>query len=207
MPVVFLDGVDGSGKTTMIRRLAQDLHVQPVHIADPLWRYLPAVTVPADFPDWVTTTPAADVAVDLLDACVRRLDQIRHHLATPGPASVILVDRGPRTVAASARAHLATGATTASAADPDAAMTRLRTTAMQVALADTCVTVELKVESYDAILHRLADSERADAQYLRYLRALLCYFQNEVPWPGVRRITLDATANIAANVASVRAKF
>ncbi|MER7006273.1 hypothetical protein ABT297_24955 [Dactylosporangium sp. NPDC000555] len=205
--MVFVDGVDGAGKTTMIQRLAQSLPAPTVHVADPLWHYLPAVTAPTDFASWVMSTSAAEVAIAIIDACIHRLADIRRHLELRGPGTVVLVDRGPRTVAASARAHLATGGPAETAVDPESSIRRLRATIGQAAHADDCMAVELRVTSYDAILHRLGDSERTDPRYLRYLRAFLQYFEAETPWPGLRQIVLDATADLATNVGSVQTRL
>jgi thymidylate kinase len=204
MPVVFVDGVDGAGKTTLIHHLARTQRTQPVHIADPLWHYLPAVTDAADFAPWVTSTPAEEVAAALIDACIHRLDHIRQHLGSAEPDNVVLVDRGPRTVAASARAHVATGHSANAAYDPQPAVKRLKAAVMQTAKATACMTAELRVTSYDAILYRLSHSERTDARYLHYLRAFLHHFETEPPWLDVQRIELDATANVTVNVETIR---
>nr|BFE61565.1 hypothetical protein GCM10020063_060910 [Dactylosporangium thailandense] len=204
MPVVFVDGVDGAGKTTLIQHLARALPAQSVHIADPLWHYLPAVTDAADFGPWVTSTPAEEVAAALIDACIHRLDHIRRHLGSAESGNVVLVDRGPRTVAASARAHLATGRSVNAAYDPHPAIGRLKAAVTQAANATACISAELRVTSYDAILYRLGSSERTDVRYLHYLRTFLHHFETDPSWLGVQRIELDATANITVNVETIR---
>jgi len=204
MPVVFVDGVDGAGKTTLIQHLARTLPTQPVHIADPLWNYLPAVTNAADFGPWVTSTPAEEVAAALIDACIHRLDHIRRHPGSAEPGNVVLVDRGPRTVAASARAHIATGHSANAAYDPRPAVKQLTAALMQTAEATACMTAELRVTNYDAILYRLSHRERTDVRYLHYLRTFLHHFETDPPWLGVQRIELDATANITVNVRIIR---
>ncbi|GAA4243176.1 hypothetical protein [Dactylosporangium darangshiense] len=205
MPAVFVDGVDGAGKTTMIRELAQSLPT--VHIADPLWRYLPAVTVPTDFAAWVTSTSAAEVATALIDAYIHRLDDIRWRLESTGPDTVVLVDRGPRTIAASALAHVTTRDSPDTTPDLGPALKRLRNALREVVHSDDCITVELRVTRYQAILHRLSNNERADPRYLRYLSAFLQQFKAEPPWPGTRAIALDATADLAANASSLQANL
>jgi hypothetical protein len=205
-PVVFVDGVDGAGKTTMIQRLAQALPTRTVHIADPLWRYLAPVKTPTDFAAWVTGNPGAEIATALINACTHRLVDIRQ-LASTGPGVVVLVDRGPRTITASARAHAATGTSANIPADPDEAIARLQSALAQIVLVADCMSVELRVTSYDTILPRLSDNERTNARYARYLEAFLQYFNADTPWPGIRRIVVNASDDIATNVRSVQAAF
>ncbi|MEU7873353.1 hypothetical protein [Dactylosporangium sp. NPDC049140] len=77
MVVVYIDGVDGTGKTTLINQLIRCHPADVTITAPPLWTYLPAVPVPAAFSTWVTTTPAATVAADLLAAQRTRVADLR----------------------------------------------------------------------------------------------------------------------------------
>jgi predicted ATPase len=203
--VVFVDGVDGAGKTTMIQQLAQSLPTGTAHIADPLWHYLAAVKAPTDFATWVVNNPATEIATALIDACTHRLADVRQHLTSIGPDGMVFVDRGPHTVLASARAHAATGTAADTDAEPDEAITRLQSAVAQTVLVADCMSVELRVTNYDTILPRLSDNERNSPPYVRYLKAFLQYFNADAPWPGIERIVADASDGITASLRSVRA--
>ncbi|WP_426503029.1 hypothetical protein ACPPVO_36130 [Dactylosporangium sp. McL0621] len=205
--MAFVDGVDGAGKTTMIQEVAQSLPAGTAHIADPLWHYLAAVKTSTDFAAWVVSTAAIEIATALIDACAYRLADIRQHLTSIGPHGVVLVDRGPRTVVASARAHAATGTSGKTDADPDEAISRLRSAVAQILLVADCVSVELRITSYDSILPRLSDNERTNAPYVRYLMAFLQYFNADTPWPGIEPIVVDASNGVAVSLRSVQAAF
>jgi hypothetical protein len=106
----------------------------------------------------------------------------------------VLVDRGPRTVEASAHAHLHSGvpATTGSALAPDRAA--MRTAATELAAAQPCLSVELTVEDYDPIIDRLSDHDRRNPAYLHYLRTFLHRFHRTEHLDGLRRLQLHAVA-------------
>ncbi|MEV4135512.1 hypothetical protein AB0J72_25455 [Dactylosporangium sp. NPDC049742] len=202
MVVVFVEGVDGTGKTTLINHL---IHCHPAGVAiaaSPLWRYLPAVSVPEAFAAWVTTTPATTVAVSLLSAQHMRVSDLP---ALTTRHAIVLVDRGPRTVEASARAHLAT-AEPPSAQSP--AITHLtaalHTAVRHLAQAHPCLSIELAADSYDEIIERLTDPDRGNARYLRYLRTFLREFQNCAVADGPARVRLAATASLTRNTAAAR---
>ncbi|MEU6022653.1 hypothetical protein [Micromonospora sp. NPDC047134] len=61
--IVFLDGPDGSGKSTLIARLDSALvtHERTVTHAPPLWTYLDELSAPEDFGPWVQTTPGIQI--------------------------------------------------------------------------------------------------------------------------------------------------
>ncbi|MBT8224386.1 MAG: hypothetical protein HKP61_07075 [Dactylosporangium sp.] len=207
MTVAFLDGVDGSGKTTLLDRLAHALAPGRAVTALPLWRFLPALATPADFTPWVTSTDATHIAAALLTGQTRRLQTIENLGRDAGNRVVVLVDRGPATVVASARAHLRTGIQTGHHQAIDLAdhVGRLRDAVERLAAETACLSIELQViGSPDQILDRLTAEERADPGYLRYLRALhreFTTFIDRVPaWAGLHRVRLDATQPVDANV-------
>lgn len=204
--VVFLDGVDGSGKTTLLHGLAEVAREEEVTIAPPLWHWLPAVDRPEAFADWVTRTAAERVAVELLEAQRRRIDALRSR-ASGFDASTVLVDRGPKTVEASARAHLHRTDQTTSGSDLDRHFAGLRRCVDLLARSADCVSIELTVSSYDEILERLSVRDRYDATYIRHLHAFLQEFQRTDAVAGVRSLVLDAASPFEQNRAAAALAF
>lgn len=103
--IIFVDGIDGSGKTALIRHLATALNSSGIEavVSSPLWRYLPTIAAPEQFASWAVSTAGMNVAEALIGAMIDRLDDLRDLSVAQDP--VYLVDRGPKTVYASARAH------------------------------------------------------------------------------------------------------
>lgn len=206
LPILFLDGVDGAGKSTMINRLEQALTGRPIHVAPPLWTYLPAITEPAEFARWVVATPAFEVAASLLDADAQRLTALRRRAARGGAGWIALVDRGPRTVTASASAQVAAvTATSRPSPLPVDAARRHDIAVTRLAAVEDCISIELQVKDYGEIAHRLTAEERANQRYQRYLATFLDRFLADNGGSRPERLTLDATADIETNVASVLA--
>ena len=196
MVVVYVEGVDGTGKTTLINQLIRCHPADDTAAARPLWTYLPAVPVPAAFATWVTTTPAATVAADLLAAQRRRLADL--HTLT-AQHTIVLVDRGPRTVEASARAHLTAQPPDTSTPAITQLTAELHAATRHLAEAHPCLSIELTTTSYDEILYRLTDTERRNTAYLRYLRRFLREFRDSTTVNGLTRLCQPATASLARN--------
>ncbi|GAA1563337.1 hypothetical protein GCM10009827_101160 [Dactylosporangium maewongense] len=196
MVVVYVEGVDGTGKTTLINQLIRCHPADATVTAPPLWTYLPAAPVPAAFATWVTTTPAATVAADLLAAQRTRVSDL---LALTDQHPIVLVDRGPRTVEASAQAHL----TAKPPITPTPAIAQLtaelRATTRHLAEVHPCLSIELTTASYDEIFHRLTDTERASTAYLQYLRRFLREFRDSTAANDPTQLSLPATASLARN--------
>jgi hypothetical protein len=204
VPIVFLDGVDGAGKSTMINRLEQALTARPVHVAQPLWAYLPPITQPGEFARWVVATPATQVAASLLEANTHRLTALRRRAARAPAGWIALVDRGPKTVSASASAHVATDTTGPGSSPTVADASRRHDTAVtQLAAVEECISVELQVKDYSEITHRLTAEERSNQRYQRYLATFLERFLAGKEGSRVRRLPVDATASLETNIAVV----
>jgi cytidylate kinase len=79
--IIFVDGIDGSGKTTLVRHIAAALHRSGTEVAEssPLWRFLPAIAAPEEFGSWVISATGMHVAEALIGAMVDRLDELRSH--------------------------------------------------------------------------------------------------------------------------------
>ncbi|WP_431884239.1 hypothetical protein [Micromonospora gifhornensis] len=109
--IVFIDGPDGSGKSTLVARLGPALvtHGRTVTHAPPLWSYLNEMSAPEEFAPWVRTTPGIEIAHALLEAKTRRIESLITTAGTRRAHDVTLVDRGPKTEICSARAHHKTG--------------------------------------------------------------------------------------------------
>lgn len=212
MVVVFLDGVDGSGKTTLLNGLVCALAPTRTVTAQPLWRYLPALTTPADFGPWVTSTDADHVGGALLTGQIERIHTLRSLARAAADPVVLLVDRGPATVVASARAHLRTGIRAGDRGRIDLAghVDRLRDAVERLGAETACLSIELAADrGPDRILSRLTAEDRASPGYLRYLHALRHEIGSGVPtWVGLRRVPLDAThpvnINLTAALVAVR---
>lgn len=202
MVVVFLDGVDGAGKTTLLHRLVERFQDQRIVVAPPLWQHLPAIINPDDFADWVTTTEPARVAVDLLTGQHARIAVIQQTMRDVNEPAV-LVDRGPRTIEASARAHLGTVPVPDTIdADVERHVTRLRDAVRQLAEACGCLSIALTARSYDEIVDRLTDDEKRNHAYLRYLHRFLDQFRTTRNIDGVSTLALAATDALDRNCSS-----
>jgi hypothetical protein len=186
--IVFLDGVDGSGKTTLIRHLTTSLAAggRDVHVAWPLWPFLTTITAPDDFPAWVTGTPGTCVAHALLEAQTTRIQ----HLGERGTsAGVLLVDRGPKTVDASARAHAG------AAADPRQMHARQGLQQATAALLHQhrCLSIELDARAgHDTVVGRLHAEPPMLPRYRVYLAAFNAAMTTSPPWPGLPTVVLNA---------------
>lgn len=109
--ILFVDGIDGTGKSTLVARLLDDLARlrTPAVVAPPLWTFLEPISAPEDFGPWVRATPGGEVGRHMVKAMTQRVERL-HADSTGGRQAIVLVDRGPRTVASSARAQARTGA-------------------------------------------------------------------------------------------------
>lgn len=202
MVVVFLDGVDGAGKTTLLRRLTEHPRDHRPVVAPPLWRYLASVTSPEAFAEWATTTEPARVAVELLCAQRDRTAAIRRTLRDVKQPT-ILVDRGPRTVEASARAHQRARLTPNHAdREVEGSVASLRDAVGQLAGAGPCLSIVLDVHSYEQVIDRLTVQERQNPAYVRYLQRLLQEFRAGQDVEGVTPLVLSATDTVARNQAA-----
>ncbi|MET7422064.1 hypothetical protein [Dactylosporangium sp. NPDC005555] len=197
MVVIYVDGVDGTGKSTLIGQLVRHYPAHLAITAPPLWRYLPSVPTPQAFPTWVTTTPANDIAAELLSAQRNRINDLH---ALGDHCQIVLVDRGPRTVEASARAHLATKPPPELSEATADLIAELHTAARRLSAVHPCLSIELATTSYDEIIHRLTITERHDAAYLRYLRAFLHEFQSSASTSDPAPLVLRADAHLHQNV-------
>lgn len=212
--ILFVDGVDGSGKSTLIDGLLDRLAAQgtPAVQAPPLWTFLTALARPDDFAGWVLRTPGIEVARQLLSAMTRRVDTLRANLAHGGGATgaVVVADRGPKTVVCSALAHASTGRTTAESAAPTGptvadSVSALEGRVMCLAASATVAAVELLHGDLHVVLNRLAPIEAVSPAYERYLRAFSDEMTTAAAWPGVPWMAVPAVAEVASNVASVGA--
>jgi hypothetical protein len=211
--ILFVDGVDGSGKSTLVDGLLDLLVAQgtPAVHAPPLWTYLTALGSPDDFAGWVLRTPGVEVARQLLSAMSRRVDTLRASLAQGRAATgaVVVADRGPKTVVCSALAHASTGraAESATPTGPTVAdcVSALEGRVMCLAANATVAAVELLHRDLHVVLNRLAPLEAVSPAYERYLRAFSDEMTTAAAWPGVPWMAIPADAEVASNVASVEA--
>ena len=208
--ILFVDGIDGTGKSTLIDHLLVQMAREeaPVTLAPPLWKYLATLARAEEFAGWVRFTPGVEIAQHLLAGMCRRLDDIGSKLANGAISSdtLVLVDRGPKTVACSAWAHASTGQGPCGARDSLADDVRAlegRTTCLTASA--TVSAVELVHPAADLILDRVRQSEEVTPDYERYLRAFADRMTMAGPWPGLVRLALAADGDIASNVRGARA--
>lgn len=173
--IVFVEGLDGSGKSTLITHLAPLLarSGRAVRVATPLWTFLPTIRAPSDFGPWVQDTSGEEVAVALLDAMTRRVAALG--VSRLNCNEIVLVDRGPKTVLCSARAHLQTGLHAPGRMTPSVQVRqdRLEEQVTGLATMTHLRSIEFSVpRDLATLLRRLTVAERASAAYLRYVRAL-----------------------------------
>ncbi|WP_157745752.1 hypothetical protein [Micromonospora purpureochromogenes] len=198
--IIFVDGIDGSGKTTLIRHLAAALNRSGTEAAafSPLWRYLPTIAAPEQFASWVVSTTGMEVAEPLIGAMIERLDDLRG--LSVGQNRVHLVDRGPKTVYASARAH---------ASERRAALEplrkRLAVSVRALNHVQPCMAVELGEgeEALKVALPRLTSSQTVTPRYLRYLRSFATEMHTGGDWPGLPTQRLHVSGPIELNCAAV----
>ncbi|MEU5945942.1 hypothetical protein ABZ793_10315 [Micromonospora sp. NPDC047465] len=198
--IIFVDGIDGSGKTTLIRHLAAALNSTGTEaaVSSPLWRYLPTIAAPEQFASWVLSATGMEVAEALIGAMIDRLDDLRG--LSFGQNRMHLVDRGPKTVYASALAH---------ARERHAALELLRKRlAVSVrALTDVqpCTAIELGEGdgALQVTLPRLTLSQTVPPGYLRYLRSFAREMHTGGDWPGLPTQRLDASSPIEISCAAV----
>ncbi|MEO3771368.1 hypothetical protein [Micromonospora sp. B9E7] len=196
--IIFVDGIDGSGKTTLIRHLATALNSSGIEavVSSPLWRYLPTIAAPEQFASWVVSTPGMDVAEALIGAMIDRLDDLRD--LSVAQDRVRLVDRGPKTVYASAHAH---------ARHTEFEPLREHLAASVRALTDVqpCVSIELGEgeEALQTALPRLTSSQTVTPGYLRYLQAFATEMHTSGDWPGLPTQRLDVSMSAESNCVAV----
>jgi thymidylate kinase len=198
--IIFVDGIDGSGKTTLIKHLATALNSSGIEavVSSPLWRYLPTIAAPEQFASWVVSTASMDVAEALIGAMIDRLDDLRD--LSVAQDRVRLVDRGPKTVYASARAH---------AHERHTAFEPLRENlaASVRALTDVqpCVAIELGdgEEALQTALPRLTSSQTVTPGYLGYLQAFATEMHTSGGWPGLSTKRLDVSMSVESNCVAV----
>ncbi|GAB3860665.1 hypothetical protein GCM10029963_63920 [Micromonospora andamanensis] len=207
--IVFIDGPDGSGKSTLIAHLAPALvaHGRTVTHAPPLWTYLNELSAPEDFAPWVRTTPGIQIAHALLEAKARRIESLITTAGSRRAHGVVLVDRGPKTVICSALAHHKTGMPS-----PDDPRLRPPSTGQHRArleqhirhpgAVEACMSIELRLPDQpgglDLILTRLSQREELPPSYVRYLKALVAEMAT-FSYTVLPLLPLDATAGVAVN--------
>ncbi|MEV6598853.1 hypothetical protein AB0M36_18615 [Actinoplanes sp. NPDC051346] len=203
--IIFVDGVDGSGKTTLIRHLAKTLTCigEDVHITPALWRYLSTITTPDQFEPWVTTADGADVAIKMLEAMTRRVRHLQHEATQDH--SFYLVDRGPKTVHASAVAHLSGPQVTAGRLGP--AVGRMTDAIADLAGTTRCQAVEIRAELEDAdiLWRRLEALQSISRPYQTYLNAFLRQMISSPAWPGIPSTSLAVNDTLQGNLERVSA--
>jgi hypothetical protein len=212
--ILFVDGVDGSGKSTLIDGLIDQLaaHGVPAVLAPPLWTFLTPLAGPDDFAEWVLRTPGVEVAKQLLAAMCRRVDRLRADLARGSihTGTLVIADRGPKTVMCSALAHASTGRASGEPATHTGPLLSDWVSAVEgrvtcLAASATVSAVELIHGTTEFMLNRLSPLEELTSAYGRYLRAFSDEMTTSPAWPGIPWLALPADAAVASNVASVEA--
>jgi len=201
--ILFVDGIDGTGKSTLVARLLDDVARlgTPAVVAPPLWTFLEPISAPEDFGPWVRATPGGEVGRHLVKAMTHRVETL-HADSIGGPQAIVLVDRGPRTVACSARAQARTGARSE---HPDRSVFGTAQRLLEQRVADLlaavpAVSVELRHHGqFDLVLRRLAAFEQLTQRYLDYLHVFADEMTSSPDWPSVPRVALDAGARVDAN--------
>jgi thymidylate kinase len=210
--IVFVDGVDGSGKSTLIQRMLIDLRAQarPVSLASPLWKFLEHISAPQDFAPWVEATAGLEVARALLASMAKRIDSLAKLSTEPSRRTmVVLVDRGPKTVLCSALAHIRTGIPVPNVTQEDEMSVEHHRTLLaeqitRLLAVNACVSVELHLNGQaERIFKRLAQLESLSPAYLRYLHTFADEMQSVDRWPGLPSLPLSATDSVDYNVAQV----
>ncbi|MFV2103685.1 hypothetical protein [Micromonospora sp. LOL_024] len=207
--IVFIDGPDGSGKSTLIANLGPVLvaHGRTVTHAPPLWTYLDELSAPEDFGPWARTTPGIQIAHALLEAKTRRIEWLITTAEARPARGVVLVDRGPKTVICSALAHHKTGIPAPD--DPRLRSpstgqhrARLEQRVRHLVAVEACMSIELRLPEQpgglDLILARLSQREELPPSYVRYLKALVAEMAT-FSYTVLPLLPLDATAGITVN--------
>ncbi|MCG5467048.1 hypothetical protein MED01_006098 [Micromonospora sp. MED01] len=190
--ILFVDGIDGSGKTALVRHLHETLGSADIdtYVAEPLWRHLTPITAPEQFGPWVTSSSGTEVAIALVRAMIGRINSLRR--GGEKHTRVHLVDRGPKTVYASALAHA--GGHHTELGD----LRELLANAVR-ALQETqpCKAVELGAEdALGVALPRLAKIQAVSPQYLRYLRTFAEEMRTGSDWPGLPTQRVNSFASV-----------
>lgn len=212
--ILFVDGVDGTGKSTLIEGLLDRLAASgtPAVLAPPLWISLTPINQPEEFAPWVRRTRGIEVARQLLAGMCRRVDKLKADLIHGIARAETLVgaDRGPKTTVCSALAHAAIGdgETRPDGGDEPSLSECIDTLENRVArlTASTEVAaVELIHGTPDLVLRRLAPLEKLSPNYERYLRVFADQMATALPWPGIRSLNLPADADLESNISSTLA--
>jgi hypothetical protein len=157
----------------------------------------------------VTSTDAGHIAVALLTGQTQRIHTLRSLSQDAADPVVLLVDRGPATVIASARAHLRTGIRIGNHERIDLTdhIDRLRDAVRSLSDETDRLSIELTADGCpDRILSRLTAGDRTNPDYLSYLEVLRSEVNTAEPtWGGLRRVRLDATKPIDINLAAAMA--
>lgn len=179
--IVFVDGPDGSGKTTLVSGLHREL-LRAGHnavLAPALWKFIDEIDRPEAFAEWVIGRPGFEVAGALIHAMSARLLWLKESTDRRRIGDIVLVDRGVRTVICSARAHIQGGDGTelpAGLVSLNEQATCLANQLPALAAAEPCLGVEIRMPSpsiaFDLITERLTKREELSPQYLRYLQCL-----------------------------------
>jgi hypothetical protein len=186
--IVFIEGPDGSGKTTLTTGLSQELAKLELRtaICRPLWQFLPFLDRPESFAAWVITTPGEEVGQALLSAMTAQIALIAEQCSS---GRIVLVDRGPTTVECSARAHAGPAAATATFIT---AHEELQRHMLSLTASTDCRAVHLTTSgSQSDLRRRLSADETITSRYSTYLAALNENFRQSRHWPGIPTMDLN----------------